>query len=146
MSLRNCFSCGTLFSAPHPGVRLCATCEKEEQNRFDMVKTYIKDNPGATALKIMKDTGIERKELYDWVRTGRIEVAGMDGLGLACESCGTSISTGRLCTDCGLRIQQEARNALGGQSPGAKKDKTTEKRGGGGFHVHSSVLRRRGRD
>ncbi|NLK07674.1 MAG: hypothetical protein GX316_03115 [Firmicutes bacterium] len=145
MALRNCINCGTLFNAPHSGIRLCAQCEKEEQERFERVKTFIKENPGATALTIIKKTGVERKELYDWVRSGRIDVAGMDGLGLTCESCGTPIDSGRLCTECGLRMQEDARRALGSKSPGQRTQKDDERRGGG-FYVRNSVLRRRRRD
>ena len=145
MALRNCNNCGTLFNALNSGVRLCTQCEKKEQARFDRVKAYIKENPGATALQIIKDTNVERKELYDWVRTGRIDVAGMDGLGLPCESCGTPISSGRLCTECAIRMQQEARRALGGGRPAdrSRPRKEAERRDKPGFHVHDSVVRRR---
>lgn len=127
-------------------IRLCAQCEKEEQERFDRVRGYIKENPGATALEIIRDTKVERKELYEWVRTGRIDVAGMDRLGVSCESCGTPITSGRLCTECAIRMQQEARRALGGGGPVGQRQrprKEADERDKSGFHVHDSVLRRR---
>ncbi len=145
MALRNCNNCGTLFNALSSGTRLCTQCENDEQERFNKVKAYIKENAGATVIEITKETGVERKELYEWVRSGRIDVAGIDGLGLHCESCGTLITSGRFCVECAVRMQQDARKALGGhRAAGGQKPQTgTGNRGKAGFHVADSIVRRR---
>ncbi|NLJ85720.1 MAG: MerR family transcriptional regulator [Firmicutes bacterium] len=139
MALRNCSNCGTLFNAINPNMRLCAQCEEDEQERFDRVKEYLKEHATATVIEITKATGVERKEIFEWVRSGRIEIAGIEGLGIQCESCGTAITSGRFCVQCAVRMQQDAKRALGGrksQRESAPRSKST-------FHAANSIMRRR---
>ena len=95
MALRNCASCGKLFDAPSSSIRLCLQCEMDDQKQFDKVKEYLKEHATATVIEITKDTGVGRKQIYEWVRTGRLDVAGIHDLGIVCEGCGEPINTGR---------------------------------------------------
>ena len=52
----------------------------------------------------------------EWVRSGRIEIAGIEGLGIQCESCGIAITSGRFCVQCAVRMQQDE-TGLGAEVP-----------------------------
>ena len=141
MALRNCANCGKLFNAPTATMKLCMECEREDQKQFDQVKEYIKEHPTATVIEITKETGVERKQLYEWVRSGRLDVAGVKDLGLRCEGCGEAITNGRFCAQCAARLQDDAKRLLGGQKPQSRPGAG----GKAGFHVADSIVRRRRR-
>lgn len=139
MALRNCAGCGKLFDAPSPSIKLCQQCEMDDQKQFDKVKEYLKEHATATVIEITKETGVGRKQIYEWVRTGRLDVAGIHDLGIVCEGCGEPINTGRFCIQCAARMQHDAKRLLTGQKPqsGARREKKA------GFHVADSIVRRR---
>jgi flagellar operon protein (TIGR03826 family) len=139
MALRNCANCGKLFTAPTTTMKLCMECEQEDQKKFDKVKEYIKKHPTATVIEITKETGVERKQLYEWVRSGRLDVAGVENLGLRCEGCGEAITSGRFCIQCAARLQNDAKRLLGGR----KSQADPGEKGKAGFHVADSIVRRR---
>lgn len=139
MALRNCANCGKLFSAPNPSMKFCLECERKDQEQFDQVKEYLKEHATATVIEITKETGVERKRLYEWVRSGRLDVAGIEDLGLRCEGCGMAITSGRFCLECAARLQQDAKRLLGGQKPQSRP----REEGKTGFHVANNIIRRR---
>ncbi len=139
MALRNCANCGKLFSAPTSSMKLCLNCDREEHQQFEKVKEYIKEHPQATVIEITKETGVERKQIYEWVRSGRLDMLSIDDIGLYCEGCGEPINTGRFCLKCAARMQQDAKRLLGGR----KTQSEHKSKGRVGFHVADSIRRRR---
>jgi flagellar operon protein (TIGR03826 family) len=142
-ALRNCAKCGKLFTPISSSIKLCVQCEKDEQDQFNQVKEYLKEHAKATVIELTKATGVERKQIYEWVKSGRLDIASVLDLGLSCESCGKSIKSGRFCIECAARIESDARKVLAQQDrtkptdSGSRKDRA-------GFHVADSIRRRRG--
>ncbi len=142
MALRNCARCGKLFTAVSSSMKLCIDCEREDQDQFNKVKEYLKEHAAATVIEITKATGVERKQIYEWVKSGRLDIASVVDLGLSCESCGKSIKSGRFCIECAARIESDARKVLSEGKPTQQAaDKRKER---AGFHMADSIRRRRG--
>ncbi|NLY29761.1 MAG: hypothetical protein GX047_03935 [Firmicutes bacterium] len=141
MALRNCARCGKLFTAVSSSMKLCIDCEREDQDQFNKVKEYLKEHAAATVIEITKATGVERKQIYEWVKTGRLDIASVVDLGLSCESCGKPIKSGRFCIECAARIESDARKVL---ADGKPKQGADTKKDRAGFHMADSIRRRRG--
>ncbi len=104
MEMRNCPRCGRVFS--YMSSPICDACTREEEKIFELVKQYIYDNPNATATQISEATEVSVKKILKYLKDGRLlAVAGMAKL-LACETCGTAISTGRYCHSCIVKFNQ----------------------------------------
>ncbi len=140
-TLRNCIRCGKLFSPISSSMKLCFDCDREDQEQFNKVKEYLKEHSTATVIEITKATGVERKQIYEWVKSGRLDVAHVLDLGLTCESCGKPIKSGRFCIECAARIESDARKVLAESKPTAAKKEKDRK---AGFHVADAIRRRRG--
>lgn len=98
MSFSNCPKCGKLFHFINNP--LCDNCKKEEEEIFEKVREYVKDNPGSNINKISQETEVSQKKILKYVREGRIELSSEIGMGIQCEKCGRNIRTGKFCTNC----------------------------------------------
>ena len=141
MALRNCARCGKLFTAVSSSMKLCVDCDREDQEQFNKVKEYLKDHSTATVIEITKATGVERKQIFEWVKSGQLDIASVVDLGLSCESCGKPIKSGRFCIECAARIESDARKILSESKPKSRDAKKEEK---AGFHMADAIRRRRG--
>ena len=142
MALRNCARCGKLFTAVSSSMKLCVDCDREDQEQFNKVKEYLKEHSTATVIEITKATGVERKQIFEWVKSGQLDIASVVDLGLSCESCGKPIKSGRFCIECAARIESDARKSLSESEPKSRDaDKRKER---AGFHMADSIRRRRG--
>ncbi|MDD3840300.1 MAG: MerR family transcriptional regulator [Clostridia bacterium] len=122
MNIRNCKQCGKIYA--YTGSDLCPVCRKEEDDMFDKVREYIYSHPGANTLEVSEETGVEEKIILKFLREGRLELK-TAGLGLDCERCGVSITTGRYCSKCAKDLKE---GFSGGQSAGPAK-KSANSRG-----------------
>lgn len=100
--IKNCEECNRIFA--HPSRNLCDECYKEALRAFDAVKKYLQENPGATVAEVAQATETEVDIIYEYIRQGRLTVVPKDAQ-LHCEICGTSISTGRVCSRCRVSLQ-----------------------------------------
>lgn len=137
MVLRNCNRCGKLFEAVSARMTICPECEQADELDFEKVKEFIAEHPTANVIEVTKGTGVARKRIYEWIRSGRLNAGGFHShLTVECESCGAPISSGRLCKECSARLRREAEKVLG-------KDKKPEKEGErAGFHLADRLMRR----
>jgi ribosomal protein L32 len=98
MNATNCPRCGRIFtriSAP-----VCKDCEKAEEEKFEEVRAYVKENPHSSAQEVSEKCEISVKRILQYVRDGKLEISvGMEGLA-TCSKCGRPIKSGRMCERC----------------------------------------------
>ena len=101
MEIRNCKRCGKL----HYGTgRVCPEWLKKEEEKFDFVKKYLKENPASSLIKVSDETGVTVPEIERFLRDGRLEVTSGMGDFLKCTKCGSPIKTGRYCPECEKKV------------------------------------------
>ena len=105
MDIRNCIKCRKVFT--YVNSPYCPTCIKEEDELFETVRLYIKDNPSCTMLEVVDATGISLKKIMRYLKEGRLELSqGMQGE-LECELCGKPVKKGKFCDACAIKISQD---------------------------------------
>jgi len=104
MALANCRECGKLFLKISSDI--CPECQKKEEEDFNRVKDYLKENPNAKIAEIMEGTGVTETRINKFIRAGRLSIKP------TCESCGKAIDSGRLCPECRLKLLREVRNII----------------------------------
>lgn len=104
VEMKNCPRCGRLFSSLKDS--LCMNCLKAEEEQFETVRKYLKENPGNTVAQVSRDTEVSVKKINRYLREGRLEVT--EGLGdyLTCLNCGTPIKTGKFCASCSNKLSK----------------------------------------
>jgi NMD protein affecting ribosome stability and mRNA decay len=95
---QNCPRCGKLFmrlNAP-----ICEPCIKEEDEIFEMVRLYIKENPGASITEVSAECEVPVKRIKQYIKDGKLDASeGMRG-DITCSKCGRPILGGRMCGEC----------------------------------------------
>jgi flagellar operon protein (TIGR03826 family) len=126
VQLKNCPRCGKLFSSSGRG--LCSQCLQEDARDYDLVRTYLRKNPGANMVEVNRETGVELGKIEEFIRQGRL--LSYSKLQVACEICGEPITGGRLCDDCRRGFRSEESEP---EKPGVKGRVHLERRRGGGL-------------
>ncbi|WP_167957811.1 flagellar protein [Anaerosporobacter faecicola] len=123
MDVRNCKDCGKLFNYIG-GVPLCPTCVKKLDDKFVQVKEYIYDHPKAGVQEVSEENDVTPGQIRKWIREERLAFAEDSPIGLACESCGALIKTGRFCKQCKDKIANNLGNLYKDkvQEPQKRKD------------------------
>lgn len=109
MDVRNCRSCGKLFNYVS-GPPICPACQKVLDEKFDQVKEYIYDHPGASVQEVSEENDVSIAQIQKWVREERLSFAEDSLVGIACEGCGISIKTGRFCKACKEKLANQLEN------------------------------------
>ena len=134
MSVMNCHKCGRAFSQLG-GVPLCPACVKIEEQLFEEVKDYLRDNPGATMTEITEETGASAKKILRYIREGRLEPSkGIQGE-ITCDRCGVTIGKGKFCDKCANRLGA----AIKGIAPGAEGAARKPSLGGPKMHTRRDL-------
>lgn len=102
--LKNCELCNKVFA--HPNRSLCEDCYRSTQKKFDAVKEYLHENPGASVVEVAEATEVEVEIIYEYIKEGRLNIIPKDAQ-LVCEICGTKIQSGRVCVECRTQLQPE---------------------------------------
>jgi len=98
MDVKNCRRCRRLFNYIG-GQQICPACKEEIEAEFQKVKAYIQDNRNANVQDVAEACEVEESQIRQWVREERLMFA--DGVGgIACETCGALINSGRFCEKC----------------------------------------------
>lgn len=100
MQAMNCPRCGKVFvkiSKP-----ICEQCVKEEEQIFDKVRDYIKENPDKTVAQVAEECEVTVKRILGYIRDGRIDASGGMKDDISCSKCGKPIRGGRMCEKCVL--------------------------------------------
>ena len=99
MELINCKECGKLFSSA--GKKVCPDCRQSEEEKFELVKEYLWENPNSTVKKVADDTGVEEDLIIKFMRENRLDSEGlMIDYTLKCKRCGIEIQSGLFCDSC----------------------------------------------
>jgi len=98
--LKNCKKCGRIFSFI-AGVQFCEACKKEEEELFDKIWRFLRDNPGASMNAVAAEFEVPYEQLMKYIREGRLQIKTPDGKVVSfCEKCGIVIQSGRMCDKC----------------------------------------------
>lgn len=111
LAISQCKKCTRLYQ-PLGNAPYCPTCMEELEESFDLVKEYIYHHPLANAVEISQETGVPEKDIFYFLKEGRLSVSENSGM-LLCESCGRSIMTGRYCESCKKHLERELSSSLG---------------------------------
>lgn len=111
MDVRNCKGCGRLFNYMGKSP-LCPACEKKLDDKYHQVKEYIYDNPGATINQVSEENDVSVNQIKKWVREEKLSFSDDSPVGLACESCGKTIKTGRFCKECKSKVASGLENLI----------------------------------
>lgn len=127
MDVRNCRGCGKLFNYIS-GPYMCPACRDALEVKFQEVKKFIYDNPGANIARVSEECDVESGLIRQWIREERLEFA--EGtLELGCEKCGAPITSGRFCPKCKTSMVNDLAGAYGSSAP-STPDKKPDPSGG----------------
>lgn len=107
--LRNCSKCGRVF--PYMGRNICPKCLEKEEDEYQVVRRYVRDNPGAGVIEVAEETGVEEDKILQFLRDGRLHTKGLTA-SLRCERCGQIIDSGRFCANCINEVNAEIQGHL----------------------------------
>lgn len=99
MNVRNCRKCGRLFNYA-VGPVVCTQCKEALEGKFKEVKEYIQNHPGCGQREVCEECDVENSQIQQWLREERLEFSSDSMITLQCDSCGTSIRSGRYCDKC----------------------------------------------
>ena len=71
-----CSKCGKMLKYLGVGEYKCKECGYTEYDDYGLVRAYLEQNPGATAVQVEKATGVTQKTISLLVRQSKIEVKG----------------------------------------------------------------------
>ena len=105
MEPTNCPRCGKVFMRIRESV--CPDCVKKEEQTFEEVRAYVKENPNQRVKDVAEACNVSVKRIIRYIREGRLEAStGMHGE-ITCSSCGKPISHGHMCEVCISKVSTE---------------------------------------
>ena len=136
MELKSCEKCGRKFGAL-ASEPLCTKCSAENiESDFKKVRDYLYDHPGADVREVSEETGVSERVILKLLKDERIEIVDESNGLLACERCGVSIKSGRVCDDCKNELAKDLMGAAKTLRPEEKApNKSKEKKKGADFHI-----------
>ena len=127
MEVKNCKSCGRLFNYIGGGPKICQSCQKELEEKFQEVKAFLKKNPKAPLAIVTEETGVTEKQIKQWIREERLTISDDSPIGIECEGCGTMIKSGKYCPQCASKVQKNLMDGLDKPKPVERKKPQKEK-------------------
>lgn len=128
MNVKNCRSCGKIFNHMS-GPQICPGCRAGLEEKFQRVKAYIRENPGAGIREVSEACEVDTTLINQWLRDERLELSETSSLLLNCESCGQPIRSGRYCEKCKMAMSQSFRNVMRGADPAKSEPARVSKDG-----------------
>jgi len=110
MDVRVCKRCNKMFQYVAGNI-VCPKCKQKEEEIFQVVKEYLRKNPGAGMNVVSEATEVSIALIESFLRQGRLEVSANSAITLTCESCGSKIFTGRFCSKCSSNLVGELTGA-----------------------------------
>lgn len=109
MTLKNCRVCGKVFVDTVHDV--CPVCRDEEEQNYKKVYDYLTIARDAGIDEIHEATGVDRQQIFKFVRQGRFSMMLKNGFSLyvECKSCGKPIQEGQYCLECSNRLLTDIR-------------------------------------
>lgn len=123
MNLINCKECGNVFASS--GAKVCPDCRQSEEEKFELVKEYLWENPNSTVKKVAEETGVKEDIIIKFMRENRLASEGLViDHNLKCKHCGTEIQSGTLCQKCRNEMISDFKDS---EEPAEKGDKKGKK-------------------
>lgn len=128
MDVHNCRICGRLFNYLS-GPDVCPGCREAAEKKFQDVKEYVRDNPGATIPEVADNNDVTTNQIRQWIREERLQFSDDSPVGIECEKCGTQIKTGRFCEACKNKMASALSDSIAKPAPKPveKKSKPNDK-------------------
>ena len=120
MELMNCRNCKRIFNYI-TGEHICPACRDLLEKKFEIVKDYIRDNPGQNVNEVAENTEVSVRQLKKWVREERLTFSDDSLVGIECERCGKMIHSGRFCSSCADGLANAMQDAYRVQQATARK-------------------------
>jgi hypothetical protein len=99
-----CEGCGRMYKGLGRRSRgFCFECREKEEEKFQMVQDFLRENKNTTLQNMSKETGVPIKILCRWIEEKRIIMAEAEG-NVKCEKCGCNILGGRYCVECKQKL------------------------------------------
>lgn len=105
MALANCKRCGRLYNRIN--AEICSECMKEDDDKFFLVRDYLRDHRRATIYEVSDGTGVEVSMIIRFIREGRITPVDNPNLAYPCDHCGTPIQHDRYCKSCKDKLSKD---------------------------------------
>ena len=122
MDIRNCSSCGKMFTYLG-GPPLCQACVKKMDDKFADVKQYVYDHPGCRIQEVCEEMDVTQQQIKKWIREERLTFADTSDIALTCEKCGKRILTGRFCKECKTNMINQMNGLYKKEEPEIKIEK-----------------------
>jgi len=101
--IAKCPKCGNIFSKDR--FAICPPCKATENEKIDLLKHYVDENPNATVDLLQGISGLTEEEIMGYIRDNRLIVESAI-LTVHCETCGAAIIQGRFCRDCREKLSK----------------------------------------
>lgn len=115
-----CATCGKMFARVY--VQLCNSCAVSEENRFVLVRDFLRENPGTSISQVADATGLSRGEISKFYEQKRL-VEVDPGRGETPTKCTCALSVSGRCAFCRMQLSQklgEMRQGIYNESGGGK--------------------------
>lgn len=110
LNIVNCKKCGRIFQQTSSR-RICPDCERELEDKFTEVRSYIRDHPNVSIMEVSREMEVSVEQLKQWVREERLIFTSAEGSGIECVMCGIPITTGKYCNRCKEEMAHNLGNA-----------------------------------
>jgi hypothetical protein len=92
--------------------KMCPSCKKALEDKFQEVKSYLRENPGSSVEKTALECEVSTKQIKQWVREERLVLSSPTESGITCENCGKPICSGRYCETCKAALMGDLMGAI----------------------------------
>ena len=123
MEARNCKKCGRIYNYIGPTTPYCPACMTAFEAKYEEVKQYIYDNPGANINVVSEEMDVSVQQLRQWVKEERLSFCEGSAVGVDCERCGKMIRTGRYCDICKSRMISDLNRSVARPAPAPQQPK-----------------------
>lgn len=111
MEVRNCKACGRLFN--YIGGRpICQACAKALEDKFQEVKNYLREHTNVGIQEVAEANDVDPRQIKQWIREERLTFAEDSPISIECESCGAPIRSGKYCSNCIAKMQNNLESAI----------------------------------
>ncbi|MGM0438620.1 MAG: flagellar protein [Bacillota bacterium] len=124
MGIRNCKRCGKIFH--YDGVhKICNNCRMKEEEDFEKVKEYLRENPKSSINTVSDETGVEKKTIIEFIKNDRLIAEDLEiDVTVKCQRCGKEIKHGKYCESCVTEMKDEIESLTKKGEKELKKRKT----------------------
>ena len=116
MNVRNCRKCGKMFNYLS-GPITCPQCREALEDKFKEVKKYVQDHAGCGIHEVARECEVDVQQIQQWLREERLQFSEDSMVQLSCESCGTTIHSGRFCEKCKNEMANGFKQAIAPKAP-----------------------------